>query len=84
MGSTIRTIYLPSTITNIAQSTSYGYNMVFGNGYAHKVYVEDTAEFKAALKSYYEYVIANFTGTAAQTLDKVTINDKTVQEYIAE
>ena len=84
MGSTIRTIYLPSTITKIAQSTSYGYNMVFGNGYAHKVYVEDTAEFKAALKSYYEYVIANFTGTAAQTLDKVTINDKTVQEYIAE
>ena len=83
MGSAIRTIYLPSTITKIVTGTTYGYNYVFGNGYAHKFYVEDTDEFKAALKTYYEYVKAKFTGANAQTLDKITINGKTVTEYIA-
>lgn len=81
MGSTVRTIYLPATITSFAEKTGYGNNMALGNGRSYKFYTE-SADFKTALAAYYTHVTTQFTGTSAQTLDKITINDKTVSEYL--
>lgn len=82
MGSVIRSIYLPATITTISENkSSYGYNMAFGNGYAHRIYTEQE-DFKTVLSKYYTYVKANFTGNAANALDKLIINDTPIAQYL--
>ncbi len=83
VGAVIHSIYLPATITAISENkSSYGYNMAFGNGYAHKIYTEQE-DFKAVLSKYYDYVKANFTGNAANALDKLVINDMPIAQYLA-
>ncbi|MBO5904711.1 MAG: leucine-rich repeat protein, partial [Clostridia bacterium] len=83
VGAVIHSIYLPATITTISENkSSYGYNMAFGNGYAHKIYTEQE-DFKAVLQKYYDYVKASFTGNAANALDKLIINDMPIAQYLA-
>ena len=83
VGAVIHSIYLPATITTISENkSSYGYNMAFGNGYAHKIYTEQES-FKGVLQKYYDYVKANFTGNAANALDKLIINDMPIAQYLA-
>ena len=55
--------------------------MAFGNGYAHRIYTEQE-DFKTVLSKYYTYVKANFTGNAANALDKLIINDTPIAQYL--
>ncbi len=83
MGSTPRSIYLPATITSIAEKgTSYGYNMTFGKGYAHSIYIESEL-FKETLGKYRAYVSSTFSGTGAATLDSLTVNGVPISQYLA-
>ena len=82
MGATVRSIYLPVTVTKMKEATGYGNNMALGNGRSYKFYTE-SAGFKAVLQAYYTHVTTQFTGSAAQALDKITVNDKSLTDYLA-